>query len=135
MPISAVYDAKTRVVVDSRDERFLPKMTHPFVTIEHVGQIPRRPMTSLAFSGSPTFGQTMSSNGGASGPAASARRDGSKLQLENAHAVAQFGNATRIRMLDHLFCIAAPRLPEILDGRARKLVILEVGRLGVVPIH
>lgn len=37
-----------RVVVDSRYERFLPKATHPFVTIEHVGQIPGRQMTSLA---------------------------------------------------------------------------------------
>ena len=37
-----------RVVVDSRYERFLPKATHPFVTIEHVGQVPRRQMTSLA---------------------------------------------------------------------------------------
>src|SRR5262245_1224986 len=37
-----------RVVVDSRYERFLPKATHPFVTIEHVDRIPRRQMTSLA---------------------------------------------------------------------------------------
>jgi 7,8-dihydropterin-6-yl-methyl-4-(beta-D-ribofuranosyl)aminobenzene 5'-phosphate synthase len=37
-----------RVVVDSRYERFLPKATHPFVSIEHVGQIPGRQMTSLA---------------------------------------------------------------------------------------
>lgn len=37
-----------RVVVDSRYERFLPKHTHPFVNIEHVGQVPRRQMTSLA---------------------------------------------------------------------------------------
>ena len=37
-----------RVVVDSRYERFLPKATHSFVTIEHVGQIPGRQMTSLA---------------------------------------------------------------------------------------
>jgi hypothetical protein len=27
-----------RVVVDSRYERFLPKMTHPFTAIEHVGR-------------------------------------------------------------------------------------------------
>ena len=37
-----------RVVVDSRYELFLPKATHPFVAIEHVGQVPRRQMTSLA---------------------------------------------------------------------------------------
>ncbi len=37
-----------RVVVDSRYERFLPKSTHAFVAIEHVGQVPRRQMTSLA---------------------------------------------------------------------------------------
>ena len=37
-----------RVVVDSRYERFLPKATHPFVAIEHVGQVPGRQMTSLA---------------------------------------------------------------------------------------
>ena len=37
-----------RVVVDSRYERFLPKHTHDFVKIEHVGQVPRKQMTSLA---------------------------------------------------------------------------------------
>jgi 7,8-dihydropterin-6-yl-methyl-4-(beta-D-ribofuranosyl)aminobenzene 5'-phosphate synthase len=37
-----------RVVVDSRYERFLPKTTHPFAAIEHVGQVPGRQMTSLA---------------------------------------------------------------------------------------
>lgn len=37
-----------RVVVDLRYERFLPKATHPFVAIEHVGQVPGRQMTSLA---------------------------------------------------------------------------------------
>lgn len=37
-----------RVVVDSRYERFLPKSTHPFAVIEHVGQVPGRQMTSLA---------------------------------------------------------------------------------------
>lgn len=37
-----------RVVVDSHYERFLPKTTHPFVAIEHVGQIPGRQMTTLA---------------------------------------------------------------------------------------
>jgi len=43
-----VEQLSVRVVVDSRYERFLPKATHPFVVIEHVGQIPRRQMTSLA---------------------------------------------------------------------------------------
>jgi 7,8-dihydropterin-6-yl-methyl-4-(beta-D-ribofuranosyl)aminobenzene 5'-phosphate synthase len=49
-PFSAptVDRLSVRVVVDSRYERFLPKHTHPFVTIEHVGQVPRRQMTSLA---------------------------------------------------------------------------------------
>jgi 7,8-dihydropterin-6-yl-methyl-4-(beta-D-ribofuranosyl)aminobenzene 5'-phosphate synthase len=37
-----------RVVVDSHYERFLPKATHPFVAIEHVGAIPGRQMTTLA---------------------------------------------------------------------------------------
>lgn len=37
-----------RVVVDSHYERFLPKMTHPSVGIEHVGGIPGRQMTTLA---------------------------------------------------------------------------------------
>ncbi|NQU72547.1 MAG: MBL fold metallo-hydrolase [Rhodospirillales bacterium] len=37
-----------RVVVDSHYERFLPKMTHPSVRIEHVGGIPGRQMTTLA---------------------------------------------------------------------------------------
>jgi 7,8-dihydropterin-6-yl-methyl-4-(beta-D-ribofuranosyl)aminobenzene 5'-phosphate synthase len=39
---------RVRVVVDSRYERFLPKTTHPFAAIEHVGQVPGRQMTSLA---------------------------------------------------------------------------------------
>jgi 7,8-dihydropterin-6-yl-methyl-4-(beta-D-ribofuranosyl)aminobenzene 5'-phosphate synthase len=43
-----VEQLAVRVVVDSRYERFLPKATHPSVSIEHVGQIPRRQMTSLA---------------------------------------------------------------------------------------
>jgi len=37
-----------RIVVDSRYERFLPKATHPLVTIEHVGAIPGRQMTTMA---------------------------------------------------------------------------------------
>jgi 7,8-dihydropterin-6-yl-methyl-4-(beta-D-ribofuranosyl)aminobenzene 5'-phosphate synthase len=43
-----VDQLSVRVVVDSRYERFLPKMTHPFVAIENVGQLPGRQMTSLA---------------------------------------------------------------------------------------
>ena len=43
-----VDQLSVRVVVDSRYERFLPKMTHPFANIEHVGQVPGRQMTSLA---------------------------------------------------------------------------------------
>ena len=35
-----VDQLSVRVVVNSRYERFLPKMTHPFATIEHVGQVP-----------------------------------------------------------------------------------------------
>ena len=37
-----------RVIVDSRYERFLPKMTHPFAVIENVDTVPGRQMTSLA---------------------------------------------------------------------------------------
>ncbi len=37
-----------RVVVDSRYENILPKETHPFVHIEHVGDIPGRLMHTLA---------------------------------------------------------------------------------------
>jgi 7,8-dihydropterin-6-yl-methyl-4-(beta-D-ribofuranosyl)aminobenzene 5'-phosphate synthase len=37
-----------RVVVDSHYERFLPRETHLFVAIEHVGAIPGRQMTTLA---------------------------------------------------------------------------------------
>ena len=37
-----------RVVVDSHYERFLPRAEHDHVTIEHVGHIPGRPMTTLA---------------------------------------------------------------------------------------
>ena len=43
-----VDQLSVRVVVDSRYERFLPKHTHPFAVIEHVGQVPGRQMTSLA---------------------------------------------------------------------------------------
>jgi hypothetical protein len=39
-----VDQLSVRVVVDSRYEYFLPKATHPFVVIEHVGRIPRRQM-------------------------------------------------------------------------------------------
>lgn len=44
----AVDQLAVRVVVDSRYERFLPKMTHPFTVIDNVGQVPGRQMTSLA---------------------------------------------------------------------------------------
>lgn len=37
-----------RVVVDSRYEAILPKEDHPYVTIEHVGEIPGRIMHTLA---------------------------------------------------------------------------------------
>ncbi len=37
-----------RVIIDSRYERFLPKASRPSVTIEHVGRIPGRQMTTLA---------------------------------------------------------------------------------------
>ncbi len=43
-----VDQLSVRVVVDLRYELFLPKATHPFVAIEHVGRLPRRQMTSLA---------------------------------------------------------------------------------------
>lgn len=43
-----VDSLKVRVVVDSHYERFLPKATHPVVSIEHVGQVPGRQMTTLA---------------------------------------------------------------------------------------
>jgi hypothetical protein len=43
-----VDQLSVRVVVDSRYERFLPKSTHPFAKIEHVGQVPGLQMTSLA---------------------------------------------------------------------------------------
>ena len=37
-----------RVLVDSAYERFLPKTSHEFCNIEHVGKIPGRQMTTLA---------------------------------------------------------------------------------------
>lgn len=43
-----VDQLSVRVVVDSRNERFLPKMPHPFAAIEQVEQVPGRQMTSLA---------------------------------------------------------------------------------------
>lgn len=39
---------QVRIVVDSHYERFLPKMEHPDVKIEHVSQIPGRQMMTLA---------------------------------------------------------------------------------------
>lgn len=49
-PFSApiVDHLQVRVVVDSSYERFLPEHTHPHVRIEHVRQIPRRQMSTLA---------------------------------------------------------------------------------------
>jgi 7,8-dihydropterin-6-yl-methyl-4-(beta-D-ribofuranosyl)aminobenzene 5'-phosphate synthase len=43
-----VDQLSVRVIVDSRYERFLPKMTHQFMVIENVDTIPGRQMTSLA---------------------------------------------------------------------------------------
>lgn len=44
-----VVDALTvRVLVDSRYERFLPRMAHPHVQIEHVGRIVGRPEMTFA---------------------------------------------------------------------------------------
>ncbi|MCZ6447176.1 MAG: MBL fold metallo-hydrolase [Alphaproteobacteria bacterium] len=43
-----VESLAVRVVVDSRYERFLQKATHHFVSIEHVGGIPGRQMSTLA---------------------------------------------------------------------------------------
>jgi 7,8-dihydropterin-6-yl-methyl-4-(beta-D-ribofuranosyl)aminobenzene 5'-phosphate synthase len=43
-----VDSLSVRVVVDSHYERFLPKAAHKSVTIEHMGAIPGRPMTTLA---------------------------------------------------------------------------------------
>ena len=50
MPFQApvVDELSVRVVVDSRYERFLPKASHRYVQIEHVGRIPGRPLTTLA---------------------------------------------------------------------------------------
>jgi 7,8-dihydropterin-6-yl-methyl-4-(beta-D-ribofuranosyl)aminobenzene 5'-phosphate synthase len=49
-PFSApIVDSLTiRVVVDSRYEIILPKEHHPFVTVEHLGDIPGRMMHTLA---------------------------------------------------------------------------------------
>lgn len=49
-PFSApvVDTLSIRVVVDSRYENILPKETHSFVTIEHVGDIPGKIMSTLA---------------------------------------------------------------------------------------
>jgi hypothetical protein len=33
-------------------------------------------------------------------------------------------------MLEHALDVAVPRLPELVDGRTRELVVLEVRRLG-----
>jgi 7,8-dihydropterin-6-yl-methyl-4-(beta-D-ribofuranosyl)aminobenzene 5'-phosphate synthase len=44
-----VVDAlSVRVLVDSRYERFLPRMSHPQVKIEHIGRILGRPESTLA---------------------------------------------------------------------------------------
>jgi 7,8-dihydropterin-6-yl-methyl-4-(beta-D-ribofuranosyl)aminobenzene 5'-phosphate synthase len=43
-----VDELSVRVVVDSAYERFLPKVSHPLVRIEHVGRVPGRQMSTLA---------------------------------------------------------------------------------------
>jgi len=43
-----VDSLSVRVVVDSRYERFLPKLQHPMVQIEHIGRIPGRPEMTFA---------------------------------------------------------------------------------------
>ena len=43
-----VDELSVRVVVDSHYERFLPKVSHAQVRIEHVGRIPGRQMTTFA---------------------------------------------------------------------------------------
>jgi len=43
-----VDELSVRVVVDSAYERFLPAATHAAVTIEHVGRVPGRHMTTFA---------------------------------------------------------------------------------------
>jgi 7,8-dihydropterin-6-yl-methyl-4-(beta-D-ribofuranosyl)aminobenzene 5'-phosphate synthase len=43
-----VESLSVRVVVDSSFDQFMPKQTHPQVTIEHVSRIPGREMTTLA---------------------------------------------------------------------------------------
>jgi 7,8-dihydropterin-6-yl-methyl-4-(beta-D-ribofuranosyl)aminobenzene 5'-phosphate synthase len=49
-PFSApvVESLAIRVVVDSRYEAYLPKESHPFVTTEHVGEIPGKVMQTFA---------------------------------------------------------------------------------------
>jgi 7,8-dihydropterin-6-yl-methyl-4-(beta-D-ribofuranosyl)aminobenzene 5'-phosphate synthase len=50
MPFQApvVDELSVRVVVDSRYERFLPKLNHPMVKVEHIGRIPGRPEMTFA---------------------------------------------------------------------------------------
>ena len=50
MPLQApvVDELSVRVVVDSRYERFLPKASHRYVRIEHIGRVPGRPLSTLA---------------------------------------------------------------------------------------
>jgi 7,8-dihydropterin-6-yl-methyl-4-(beta-D-ribofuranosyl)aminobenzene 5'-phosphate synthase len=43
-----VDELSVRVVVDARYERFLPKASHRYVQIEHMGRVPGRPMTTFA---------------------------------------------------------------------------------------
>lgn len=43
-----VDELSIRVLVDSRYERFLPKASHPLVTIEHVARIPGKELSTFA---------------------------------------------------------------------------------------
>lgn len=43
-----VDELSVRVLVDSRYERFLPKASHPLVSVEHVGRIQGRPESTFA---------------------------------------------------------------------------------------
>jgi hypothetical protein len=50
----------------------------------------------------------------------------SMRDIEYAHAVAQVGDAAGVGVLQHLLDVAMSTQPQLVDRRARKLVVLEV---------
>ena len=56
------------------------------------------------------------------------------LDFEETHPVAVVGDAAAIGVFEHLLDVELTSLPKVLDGRPRKIVVLEVGRACIVAV-